>query len=261
MERHRNLSESSGSRHNKNFHVDSRSRRNTISAADTPRRRKGSGSKQNDQRKGSHMRQSSFSAESSNACKDSNSIKNDNVESKISNSSISSEKKCNSVSSDADMKSENSILKQMAGDVKCLDTDSGVPDIKKDNTNSEVSLKAASDNQISKEANDKNNCGVPNADCVTELSNPDPVKACSEEVSPEPGSVVSSNQDGAALTEENVQNSVIDNTSIKSLQNVTCPDITHDEQKERKDDIHCSDVNLENSLDKKLENELSGEDN
>ncbi|XP_055929240.1 la-related protein 1B-like [Argiope bruennichi] len=50
VERHRNLSESSGSRQNKNF--DSRSRRNTISAADTSRRRKGSGSK-NDSKKSS----------------------------------------------------------------------------------------------------------------------------------------------------------------------------------------------------------------
>ncbi|CAL1264894.1 unnamed protein product [Larinioides sclopetarius] len=50
VERHRNLSESSGSRQNKNF--DSRSRRNTISAADTSRRRKGSGSK-NDPKKSS----------------------------------------------------------------------------------------------------------------------------------------------------------------------------------------------------------------
>ncbi|GIX98684.1 la-related protein 1, partial [Caerostris extrusa] len=50
VERHRNLSESSGSRQNKSF--DSRSRRNTISAADTSRRRKGSGSK-SDQKKNS----------------------------------------------------------------------------------------------------------------------------------------------------------------------------------------------------------------
>lgn len=49
VERHRNLSESSGSRQNKNF--DSRSRRNTISASDNIRRRKGSGSKQSDFRK------------------------------------------------------------------------------------------------------------------------------------------------------------------------------------------------------------------
>lgn len=49
VERHRNLSESSGSRQNKNF--DSRSRRNTISTSDNIRRRKGSGSKQSDFRK------------------------------------------------------------------------------------------------------------------------------------------------------------------------------------------------------------------
>ncbi|KAG8192438.1 hypothetical protein JTE90_017968 [Oedothorax gibbosus] len=49
VERHRNLSESSGSRQNKNY--EARSRRNTISAADTTRRRKGSVSKSSDYRK------------------------------------------------------------------------------------------------------------------------------------------------------------------------------------------------------------------
>ncbi|KFM73112.1 La-related protein 1, partial [Stegodyphus mimosarum] len=66
VERHRNLSESSGSRRNKNFNADSRSRRNTISAADTPRRRKGSGSKSSDQNKNSaHNKQSAISSEKS----------------------------------------------------------------------------------------------------------------------------------------------------------------------------------------------------
>ncbi|XP_015916838.2 la-related protein 1 isoform X1 [Parasteatoda tepidariorum] len=51
VERHRNLSESSGSRQNKNYNHDARSRRNTISASDASRRRKGSGSKQNEQKK------------------------------------------------------------------------------------------------------------------------------------------------------------------------------------------------------------------
>ncbi|XP_054708876.1 la-related protein 1B-like [Uloborus diversus] len=53
VERHRNLSESSGSRQNRSYNMEPRSRRNTISAADTARRRKASGSKMSDQRKGS----------------------------------------------------------------------------------------------------------------------------------------------------------------------------------------------------------------
>ncbi|GFR13855.1 la-related protein 1 [Trichonephila clavata] len=114
VERHRNLSESSGSRQNKNF--DSRSRRNTISAADTSRRRKGSGSKSEPKKNSMQVKQSSATESVS-----SDSIPNSSDKKEIKevlgkeNSTNLSSKTSDSVSSDQEIVTTNPQLEGLNG--------------------------------------------------------------------------------------------------------------------------------------------------
>lgn len=115
VERHRNLSESSGSRQNKNF--DSRSRRNTISAADTSRRRKGSGSKSEPKKNSVQAKQPASATES--VTSDSVTNSSDKIEIKEAlekgNSTNLSSKTSDSVSTDPEILSKNPPLEGFNG--------------------------------------------------------------------------------------------------------------------------------------------------
>ncbi|GFW23312.1 la-related protein 1 [Trichonephila clavipes] len=115
VERHRNLSESSGSRQNKNF--DSRSRRNTISAADTSRRRKGSGSKSEPKKNSMQVKQSTSATESvtSDSITNSSDKKEINEVLEKQNSTNLSSKTSDSVSSDPEILTTNPQLAGLNG--------------------------------------------------------------------------------------------------------------------------------------------------
>lgn len=193
VERHRNLSESSGSRH-KNFHGDSRSRRNTISAADTGRRRRGSASKPD--RKGSLIRQSSFPLETFHSGKDSNSIKSvSKSENSISNSVRENPGDISLASSKS--KSKNSIPHESTSDIKDISDNNIVPDTHQVDIKAEVT----SCNEVSAETNntfeEKEISGdtEKSIDCGKELASiSDPITVCSDEkLEPDHSTVLSKN--------------------------------------------------------------------
>lgn len=168
IERHRNLSESSGSRH-KNY-PDSRSRRNTISAADTPRRRKGSGSK-NSQRKGSLMKQTSLPVDTY-IGKGESSITNDsNSQTKKSDASVS--EKSGDTSSVVTSAKSNSILPESTNDVQNV-VDSDVKAETKVNVKVDEAFKASNISisiNISCEGKEKFDASCKNSiECEKELA-------------------------------------------------------------------------------------------
>ncbi|GFS81418.1 la-related protein 1 [Nephila pilipes] len=138
VERHRNLSESSGSRQNKNF--DSRSRRNTISAADTTRRRKGSGSKSEPKKNSTQVKQpsatESVTSDSIVKSSDKNEIKEASEKGNSTNSLSS--KANDSISTDPEVLSKNDPILDGLNGISKSNPELNSSSISNENSNSPV---------------------------------------------------------------------------------------------------------------------------